>query len=319
LFLLSLLLLEQSELESMTWIQAASRLTEDLVSADKKSLAAAGLNSTAEVFARFADARKVSANTVRRQVAAYAFLKLMINPERFQSILSDETPPPFNTIEVLKKLHAVDPELGRSLLPKALSRTVTFAEMTEHFRSSQTKTRHIGPALTHYASPRTFEKQVLRALAHCCTSLYPSAKAAKVTPIHRSVPGFIFALPDGIVTFADGDAKRYDAIEIKMPVDGARHQVWQILERIHLVSSFFTHTWLILPLPTFPGQTLFIDHIVRAKTILGLPSVGISTVAFTDTAEFKIWVEPKDSPEIDRRYLLPEIDAMVATRVHDFP
>jgi hypothetical protein len=309
LLLLLLLLGEGREIEAMSWIQAASKLAKDLASTNEKTLTDAGYGSTAEVVSRFASARKTTTNTVRRQLAATAFLESVLPPEKFQSLLQDETPPPFNTIEVLKKLHAVDPALGQSLLPKALARTVTFAQMTEKYQTALANTPHADKRLSiRRQSSIEFEKEVLEALIRSPSSLYPANSKVNISPLQRSISTFVFALPDALATFDDEQAKRrYDSIEIKMPTDGARHQVWQILERIQLMSTFFTHTWLILPFPVLPEQISFTDTLVKAKATLGLPSVGIVTAALGETVEFNTLVEPTGLPEIDRRHLLPRL------------
>lgn len=308
LFLLLLINGNEREIATMTWIQAASKISSDLASTDAKTLANAGYGSASEVISRFAAARKTTANTVRRQLAASNFLKSILAPDKFQLVVDSNAPPPFNTLEVLKKLHAIDPQLGQALLPKALARTVTFSQITEKYQAALANTPHSEKqfSIRRHASIE-FEKKVLEALVVSSTPLYPSVSNAKITSLQRSVPGFVFALPDAMATFDDGEIKRYDGIEIRMPKDGARHQVWQTLERLQLMSSFFTHTWLILPFPVLPDQAAFTDTLLKAKATLGMPSVGIATAAIGESIDFKVVVAPNGLPEIDRRHLLPPL------------
>ena len=311
LLLLLLLLGEKvGDIEAMTWLKAASRLSKDLTAADEKTLNKTGFRSAAEVVSRFAAARKTTINTVRRQLAATAFLESVLSAEDFKTLLENETPPPFNTIEVLKKLHAVNAQLGQSLLPKALNRSVTYAQMTENYQSALADTPSTEKRISIGRQATTeFEKDVLDSLMLNPKPLYPGVSQIKVTALRRSVPDFVFALPDGMATFDGGNEikRRHDGIEIRMPADAARHQVWQILERLQLMSTFFTHTWLILPLPVLPDQVAFTDTLVTAKSTLGLPSVGIATATVSKPVEFKIFVSPTGLPEIDRRHLLPQL------------
>lgn len=308
LLLLLLLTGEAREIAEMTWIQAASKVAADLANTDTKTLVDAGYNSTGDVISRVAAARKTTTNTVRRQLTASSFLKSILAPNEFESLVESKAPPPFNTIEVLKKLHAIDTQLVQALLPKVLARTMTFSQVTEKYQAALTNTPHSEKRLSirRHASIE-FEKEVLEALVLSPSPLYPSASKAKIASLQRSVPSFVFALPDAMVTFDDGDIKRYDGIEIRMPTDGARHQVWQILERIQLMSTFFTHTWLILPSPVLPDQIEFTETLVNAKATLGLPSVGIATATMGEMMELKVLIAPTGLPEIDRRHLLPPL------------
>jgi hypothetical protein len=305
--LLLLLLLNQNaqEVASMNWIQAAWRLSQDLAKLDSKSLSEIGFSTSSEAMSKFAGVRGITVNTVRRQLSATTFLSSILPPQRFQSLLEKE-PPPFNTVEMLKRIRDVNTDLADQLLPSVLNRSITLVEITKQYQAALAEAPQFGKRLSvRRDAAIDFEKTIIETLSQDPSMLAPMEKNGKIIALRRNVQSFAFALPDAMI-FSEADGiKRYDAIEIRMPNDWARHQIWQILERINLMATFFTHTWLILPIPTAPDQEFFVENLKSAKMSLGLPSVGIATVETEEPIRFKVLVEPHGIPEIDRRHLLP--------------
>lgn len=307
LLLLLLLLNNEREVEVMTWLQAAHTLSLDLEKLDAQSLAEAGFASTSDVLARFASVRKVTVNTARRQLAAANFLRSVLPRPRFE-ILVNNGNPPFNTVEVLKKIHAIDAKKADVLLTTVLERNITFVEISAKYQSVQNEIPQIGRRMSMRRDTAIeFEREVIDYLTAAPNTLYPESAKLKIKRLRRSKDGFAFALPDAIAVFDASTNKRFDGIEVRMPTDTARHQVWQILERLHLMSTFFTHTWLIVPTPISADQKEFCSGLLSAKSTLGMPSVGIATAELGETVEFSVMVEPYGCPEIDRRNLLPTL------------
>lgn len=305
--LLLLLLLRESaqEVTSMNWIQAAWRLSQDLANLDSKSLSEIGFSTSSDAMSKFAAARGVTVNTVRRQLSAATFLNSILSQERFQSLLEKE-PPPFNTVEMLKRIRDVNPGLSNELLTSVLNRSITLVEITKQYQAALAEAPQFGKRLAvRRDAAIDFEKEIIDTLSQDLSVLAPVDPKAKVIPLRRNVQGFAFALPDAMIFSETDGVKRYDAIEIRMPNDWARHQIWQILERINLMATFFTHTWLILPAPTSPDQEFFVKKLEHSKMDLGLPSVGIATFENEETIKFNVLVAPHGIPEIDRRHLLP--------------
>ena len=117
LLLLLLLQEETSKVASMSWIQAAIGLSSDLESLNTTSLKDAGFNTSADAVSKVAAARGATVNTIRRQVASAKFLASVLSPAVFQGLLEGQ-PPPFNTVEVLKRIHDIDADLAKKLLPE---------------------------------------------------------------------------------------------------------------------------------------------------------------------------------------------------------
>lgn len=125
----------------------------------------------------------------------------------------------------------------------------------------------------------------------------------------RQLKDFEFALPDAVIEITQerdvGVDLRIDAVEIRMPNEWAKHEIWQILERIQLMSTFFTETWIFMPRPHTNEQREFIDKLIRATEKLYLPSVGLVTCAVKPEVNFEVALRPLGLPDIDRRYLFP--------------
>ena len=302
-----LLLLNQNanEVASMSWIQAAWRLSQDLAMTDSRSLSEIGFSTSSEAMSKLAGVRGITVNTIRRQLSSATFLHSILPQEHFQSLLEKE-PPPFNTVEMLKRIRDVNTDLADQLLPSVLNRSITLVEINKQYQAAVAGAPQFGKRLSvRRDAAIDFEKTIIDTLSNDPSILAPTEKNAKIIALRRSVQSFAFALPDAMIFSVENCIKRYDAIEIRMPNDWARHQIWQILERINLMATFFTHTWLILPTPTAPDQAVFVENLKNAKMSLGLPSVGIATVETDETISFKVLLEPNGIPEIDRRHLLP--------------
>ncbi len=297
----------QPDIEAMSWFKAASMLSRDLQIADSEQLMELPFKSSAEVMARFAALRGITLNTARRQLAVTDFLQRVVSADQFSAALED-APPPFNTLETLKKIHDLDPERSSELLPAVLGRRITFVEISKQYESLLEKDPQNPKRLAiRREAAQDFEKQVLEALSFSHLPLYPEKAKVKIGPLQRSIKNFAFSLPDGIAIRKIYEQTFTDAIEIRMPTAGARHQIWQILERIQLVSTFFTHTWLILPKPMTKEQEGFIAGLVSAKETLGLPSVGIALASLNEPVEFEVMARPTGLSEIDRRHLFPRL------------
>jgi hypothetical protein len=307
--LLLLLLLQNAdrEIAAMSWIKAADTLAQELERADSKTLAEAGFNSSAEVMLRFASARKVTVNTVRRQLAAAHFLQHVLPKDRYAYIVENDTPP-FNTVEVLKKIHDIDPKSAEEMLPSVLGRRVTFLSISEKYHAAQTAIPQTGKSIAARRDVAIeFEKEVIETLVLNPSVLYGPKLLPKIDVPRRGKVDFAFALPDAVANYELNRLRLYDGIEVRMPTDNARHQIWQILERIHLMATFFTHTWLILPKAVRPDQEAFMANFLVAKKSLGLPSVGVAVAMMGETVSLDILVSPSGPSEIDRRHLLPSL------------
>ncbi len=305
LLLLLLLELKDREVAALSWIQAADKLNLELGSANSEVLQRAGFNSSSDAISRFASARKITANTVRRQLAAATFLRELLSPDRYQDLVDNENPP-FNTVEVLKKIYGFNPGLAVELLPSVLNKRLTFASISEKYQAVQST---VSPTTKRMAAKRDanieFENEVCESLVLQPSVLYPGSAPPKIETLRRTKNGFAFALPDAIATYSLNGSTVHDGIEVRMPSDTARHQLWQILERLHLMSTFFTHTWLILPKPTSADREIFLTNLLSAKSSLGLPSVGVATAAAGESMTFEALIRPTGAPEIDRRHLFP--------------
>jgi hypothetical protein len=307
--LLLLLLLQNAdrEIAAMSWIKAADELTQELARADSKNLAEMGFNSSAEVMSRFATARKVTVNTARRQLAVASFLRSILPKDRYEYLVENDTPP-FNTLEVLKRIHDLDPKSAEDMLPSVLGRRITFVSISETYQATQASIPQAGKRIAAKRDVAIeFEKVVIDTLVRNPSVLYGPKLLPRIEAPRRGKSDFAFALPDAVAIYESNGDRFYDGIEVRMPTDSARHQVWHILERVHLMATFFTHTWLILPKASNPDQDSFMTNFLAAKRSLGLPSVGVAVVTIGETVSFGIAVSPTGLSEIDRRHLLPPL------------
>lgn len=292
-----------------SWAQVAEKMSAELDRLDSRALAESGLQSSSEMLARFAAANSITVNTARRQLLAATFLRKLMEPTAFLSVIEKRCPP-FNDVEYLKKIHDIAPDTAAKLLDAVLDRSISRSKLATLYKELQKNV----PYQRHRISIRRgsaidFRSQVIAALGISTFAMYPERPKANVTRMPREFSDFEFALPDAVIEIQEerdiGVDIRIDAVEIRMPNEWAKHEIWQILERIQLMSTFFTQTWLFMPSPNTDEQREFIDKLIRATEKLYLPSVGLVTCAVKPEVNFEVALRPSGLSDIDRRYLFP--------------
>lgn len=308
MLLLLLLTLNQGDLANLNWAQAADELSTELANLDSKTLSEAGFQSYSEVMTRFAAVRSTTVNTARRQLAAVAFLKNVLEPTEFKDVVERRCPP-FNDVEYLKKIYDIDQVEANNLMKAVLDRTISRAKLALTYTEIQERTPNQRQRIAvRRGTANDFQGQIIEALKKSTSTLYPKTSNVKHTRIlefPRQLQDFSFALPDAAIELLENNETRIDGIEIRMPGEGAKHEIWQILERIHLMSTFFNQTWLFLPSPVTAEQKDFIQKLSLAAKDLDMPSVGIVTCAVGQDLVFEVLIHPTGLPDIDRRYLFP--------------
>ena len=260
--------------------------------------------SANDALAAVASIQGMTLNTLRRQLAVIDFLLRVDGQQGLQAAWTQA--PPFNALEIVKRLYEVDSDEALKVLPVVLNRHMTFGAVNEAY---QRALQNI-PALNSLAQRREqivgVEKAAIEALNLGRETLYLTDPPSWIGRKRFKFKDFPFAAPDAIALWpADHHGqKRADAIEVTVSADAPPHLVWKTFERLHLLCTFFTQTWLILPDPYTDQAKAFLQAVLSMNQKLALPSVGIATLKVREKQVYSL-VRPNGPPSIDRRHLLP--------------
>ncbi len=300
---------ESVDSNSPSWGQVAVKLVETLENHFSKSLAGSSVQSTSGVLMRFAADHSITVNTARRHLAAVTFLRFIMEPAAFLTVI-EERCPPFNDIEYLKKIHDIDSATAKGLLDDVVSRRISRSELASMYQKIQ---KDVPNQRLQLAIRRElisdFHNQVFDALQNPTTTIFPKSPSGIFMTMPRKLQNFEFQLPDAVVKITeqrDVDPKVcVHAVEIRVPNVWAKHEMWQIVERIQLMSTFFDATWIFMPSPHTNEQAAFTNDVIRFIKILRLTSVGLVTCAVASEVKLEVVLHPSGPSEIDRRYLFP--------------
>ena len=182
----------QSDLANLNWAQAADKLSTELASLDSKTLFEAGFQSSTEVLSRFAAMRSITVNSVRRQIAAAAFLKNILEPAEFKDV-TEWRCPPFNDVEFLKKIYDIDQAEANSLLKAVLDRKISRAALTKQYQELLKKTPNQRHRLAvRRSSTIDFQSQIINALRISTHQLYPKIKPTDILQMTGQLKNFSF-------------------------------------------------------------------------------------------------------------------------------
>jgi len=224
-----------------------------------------------------------------------------MEPVSFLSAISDENCPPFNDIEYLKKIHAIDPATAKAHLDEVLSRKISrskLAAIYDHIQQGRPNQQAI-----RKGQKNGLHSQVFEALQSPTRTIFPTGIFKKMP--HKLVD-FDFPLPHAVVKIDEESDQevRVHAVEIRVPNIWGKHGRWQLLERTQLLSTFFDAIWIFIPAPRTVEHQHFTEALIRSIRVLRLTSVGLVTCLVTPEV-MEIVLQPSGPPVIDRRYLFP--------------
>jgi hypothetical protein len=209
---------------------------------------------------------------------------------------------PFASLELMKRIAAADPKIGRRLLREFPRRPVPISRLRELLRTASDHGELISPRGNAARLRSAHEHAVLGLLESGLPDL-TGAKDAKLTAPVAKLPlpisgvfasdedggiNFVdtfdikrFAFPDAVaVRVTDGGIDFVDAFDIKHYKHGASSQVIRdIVASAALSARFFRRFWLLVS-----SSSEFLTALVNAIEALKLDSIGVAEVSLSEAS-----------------------------------
>lgn len=254
------------------------------------------------------EAAGFSQNTINRMLAAKAFFDSVKDGVDWLKGI-DPNALSFPSLEIVKRLHQVNPDEGLEMLHKVAKGEITFRALREHYDKLIAKDS--SKASAHQISKREgaeFESAALRWFSKEASSLFGAGGSVGFhTAAEMRLPLSISAIAERTNSDNSHNGLKLYGLEFFYFRDeeNYRKRIEPFLQRVLFNSKFFTSVWVALPSELGEKRVAaFIDILDLSNT----PSIGVVAIQWReergDRVPFKIHREPIDRPLTDPKIIL---------------
>jgi len=249
---------------------------------------------------RAAEASGYGSNQLRRMVRAHTLLGKLSDSLTDQQIRIARTMP-VSSVEVIMRLHAVNPDLALTELSQAIvGRGSTYRDLLAIYeQAASSETARLDAHKAGHRMARAFEDVCGDLVRRDLFQFTGSISAQIIRPARNS---FEFVHPDLVLVQSDlesGKPNIVDAVEIHAATSHSyARALSQTRQEVAFGATFFRRFWLMVP----DGPV--VADLDNDFTRLGLNSVGIAAVNTTGEPVWRVQRLPHGPPVPDRRGLL---------------
>lgn len=256
------------------WLPPAAIAAEALEAGRWRS----GHRSPSEFLASAASHAGYQVNSFRRQVRSASFLKAQLGDGFAATVQSAKAA--VSAVEMLARLHQVNPDTADTLLEPVLQGQRGFVEIREIYQREARRGLPLRNSLRASVKTRSAEFQDVAkscVLTHL-PSLFTAAEISSVSmkELRHPLP---LARLDFVLTGQDAKGASFaEAVDCRtIGVDNTRGTVIPLLQQSSLLALQFRRVWMAFPMQTLELEATakVIDEFIGALRTLQLSSVGV--------------------------------------------
>ena len=249
-------------------------------------------NSASDWVADAASRTKSTLNTFRRQIRIIEFLISIEANKNDNNFFVQYLP--FGPLEILMRLHKINPEKANDLLPRVISGSITNQKLKDLYKD----VHHSPKGRSAFASrSQQFESWALTYIESHIDFFNGDQK-----PPYISFDTKTKNFPYGRADFWAITNEYVDAFEIKLfGADDNKFILIRTLEQINLMSSFHRIIWVIYPkiINEIESHRKFINQLCKHIKLLNLTNIGVAQISenvLDSKPEIKLIPQPHNAP-----------------------